>query len=171
MNNTFQISVRGRKMPRIYTSRPAADRFWEKVSKSDGCWEWTGAISQKGYGNFWDGARYVNAHKFSWEFQHGKAPDRMCVCHVCDNPKCVRPDHLFIGSYSDNMQDCSKKGRLNHYFGESSPAAKLTEAQVLEIRRAHAQGARMSDLARRYGLTQSSIALIVRGINWSHLCS
>lgn len=90
------------------------DRFWAKVKKSDACWEWQGGRLPHGYGRIVisrkEGA--VRAHRFSWELHFGPIPDGMVICHRCDNPPCVRPDHLFVGTQSDNMRDCVNKGRL-----------------------------------------------------------
>lgn len=96
-----------------YPARPLADRFWPKVRKSDGCWEWTRATTTHGYGKFsvatavWD-----RAHRVAWKLTNGPIPDGMFVCHHCDNPLCVRPDHLFLGTHGDNMRDASTKGRM-----------------------------------------------------------
>ncbi len=79
---------------RVYTRRPVADRFWEKVKKTDGCWLWTGAINSHGYGNFWDGKRYRNAHDVAYELCVEPIPARHDVHHTCENPPCVRPKHL-----------------------------------------------------------------------------
>jgi hypothetical protein len=87
-------------------------RFWAKVSKTDDCWNWIGAIGETGYGNFGIGYRTYRAHRLSYEMHYGPIPSGMLVCHKCDNRKCVRPDHLFIGTHKDNMTDCSEKGRL-----------------------------------------------------------
>ena len=95
---------------------PAEDRFWAKVDKSGDCWLWTGAIfAGNGYGQF-SPAHHVNvaAHRFSWELHNGPIPDGLLVCHHCDTPLCVRLDHLFLGTASDNMQDMIRKGRQNN---------------------------------------------------------
>jgi hypothetical protein len=86
-------------------------RFWAKVCKTDTCWLWTG-VKSVGYGHMWDGSgRPKHAHRLSWEIHHGPIPSGMDVLHRCDTPACVRPDHLFIGTASDNMLDAVSKGR------------------------------------------------------------
>lgn len=93
---------------------PLEERFWLYVQKSDGCWNWTGGLSSKGYailkGEGGDGKR-LQSSRVSWEIHNGPIPPGLFVCHRCDNPKCVRPDHLFLGTQTDNMQDCIRKGR------------------------------------------------------------
>jgi len=89
-------------------------RFWSRVQKTEGCWLWTGCVNSTGYGSGTFGkARTHMAHRFSWEIAHGPIPDGLCVCHRCDNPRCVRPDHLFLGTRSDNQNDRVAKGRHN----------------------------------------------------------
>lgn len=99
------------------------ERFWAKVDKStkNGCWEWTACTTQKGYGTFYalnaDGKETnIRAHRFSYELVYGKIPDGLMVCHKCDNPKCVNPNHLFLGTGKENMEDAKRKGR--HYTPE-----------------------------------------------------
>ena len=88
------------------------DRFLDRVQKQEsGCWVWTGANNGLGYGVMRLGLKQVYAHRFSYEQFVSPIPDGLCICHKCDNPRCVNPDHLFLGTQKDNMQDCSRKGR------------------------------------------------------------
>jgi hypothetical protein len=100
------------------------------------------------------------ATRVVWELEFGEIPDGMCVCHRCDNPKCVRPDHLFLGTHADNMADKAQKGRASHRGG----GRKLTDAQVLEVRTLHAQGQSYSTIADRYGMSHDGIRFIVKRI-------
>lgn len=92
------------------------ERFWEKVDKSGECWVWTGAIQSKGYGTFATGStratlKVVLPHRYSWELHFGPIPDGLLILHACDNPPCVRPGHLMLGTYQANRVDCAHKGR------------------------------------------------------------
>jgi len=93
---------------------PIEMRFWSKVTKGAGCWEWTASTDHKGYGKLAEGGRQgrtLSAHRVSYELNVGPIPDGLLVLHRCDNPPCVRPDHLFVGTHTDNAQDMAKKGR------------------------------------------------------------
>ena len=156
------------------------DRFWGRVDRSGGegsCWLWLGGKHQSlGYGRVHLGGRNgrrVLAHRYAWELTNGH-PGVLCVLHRCDNTRCVNPAHLFLGTIADNNADAKAKGRLSrgepHSFkGERHPAAKLTEADVLAIRIAHAAGERQADLASRYGVRVMAISDVVRGARWSHV--
>lgn len=87
------------------------ERFWAKVRKSDRCWIFTGTLAGFGHGHFWTGRRMERAHRISWLLSNGPIPEKMCVCHRCDVPACVRPDHLFLASKADNARDMYKKHR------------------------------------------------------------
>jgi DNA modification methylase len=151
----------------------AFERFWSKADKSGGCWTWTASRDIQGYGRFALNAkkRNVYAHRLAWELANGPIPDGMHVLHYCDNPPCVRPAHLFIGSHADNMRDMAAKGRgsSNGQVGEARYNAKLTDDIVREARELREQGWRYVDLAARYGVGASSISAAVRGVKWSHV--
>jgi hypothetical protein len=177
--------------PRTYCSaacfRPSAEeRFWAKVRKSDapdGCWEWIGSPRSKDipYGCFWVNGRTKSAPRYSWELHYGPIPDGMAVRHfICDNPPCVRPDHLLLGTNEENTGDRTRKGRgvagdthparlhpETRPRGENHPKARLTALQVVDIRARYAAGGvRQVDLAAEFGITQASISALLRGKTW-----
>lgn len=120
---------------KIAVPKPLIPRFWEKVQKGENCWNWIGAVMRErgGYGAFNVGNHKVQyAHRFSWELHNGPIPEGLFVCHHCDNPKCVRPDHLFLGDHWDNMKDATLKARMGPDFGPK-PLRKYTEEQVVSV--------------------------------------
>lgn len=147
------------------------ERFWARVQKSDGCWEWT--ASRRGgrpgaeYGAFSVGRRSVSAHRFSWELHRGLVPEGLMVLHECDNPKCVRPDHLFLGTNLDNIDDMVKKERQSR--GETHGMHRLTEADVLAARERYATGESVEDLARQLGVARVTMQQAITGRTWKHL--
>lgn len=91
---------------------PIEERFWAKVNKTETCWLWTGAKQRLGYGHISIGNdRFTSAHRLAYELANGPIPDGLFACHRCDNPACVRPDHLFLGTQQDNLRDAWRKGR------------------------------------------------------------
>jgi hypothetical protein len=148
-------------------------RFWEKVENvgGDGCWIWTAFRNLGGYGKF---ASKTNtfAHRLSWIIANGPIPTGMIVCHRCDNPACVNPAHLFLGSHADNVADKMRKGRgrWKGNPGSDNGWSVLTEQDVLQIRRLF-DGKRGSQaaLARQFGVSRQQIWRIVRNFEWTHL--
>lgn len=155
------------------------ERFWAKVNKEvdTDCWEWSAAKSTFGYGRFKVKGKLESPHRISYELSYGKIPKGLFVCHTCDNPSCVNPDHLFSGTRSDNMKDCASKGRLpicnvntrKQVRGEGSKQSSLTEKDVLDIRRRLAEGEKGSDLAREYKIWKTSISCIKHRKTWKHI--
>jgi hypothetical protein len=151
------------------------DRFWDKVEKGgpDDCWEWTAATDRKGYGKFQAGssrttARIVTAHRKAWEITYGPIPrgeghHGTCVLHTCDNPPCVNPAHLFLGTPADNVQDMMDKGRHVEVSlpGEANGNSKLTEEEVENVRALH-PGFSYRFIADIFGVSASQIGNIVR---------
>lgn len=157
--------------PRPHT--PVVDRFWSKVQKSDGCWLWMGSRSNQGYANFYvDGVRKLS-HRFAWELTNGPIPSGLLVCHKCDNPPCVNPDHLFLGTSTDNMRDAAAKGRIhggNGVRGEAHRCAKLTEDDVRRIREvATDKTCSHTALAREYGISVPAVQQVVYRKTWRHV--
>lgn len=166
--------------------KPLADpmpRFWRFVRKTPSCWVWTGK-TDKGYGKFWVTGRNVTASRFAYERFVGPIPAGLNVCHCCDNPACVRPAHLFLGTVKDNTADAIQKGRFNPEHlkrarkatGAANCQTKLTEDQVRAIRAAYARGVAprssatsLRGLALQYGVTKYAIFSVVHRLTWRHL--
>jgi hypothetical protein len=154
-------------------TRPVAERFWTKVNKTDSCWLWTASFVRTGYGQFamWaEGKMHmVAAHRMAWILTNGPIPPDMAVMHViCDNPPCVRPEHLALGTIADNNADMYAKGRNGQtgMIGERHHQAKLTWDDAAEIRRLNAAGMTISDLSRGFGVNRGAIRRIVTGRGW-----
>lgn len=144
-------------------------RFWRMVEKGPGCWEWTGARVEGGYGIFQAGGRARRAHRFLFTLQGNPVPAWLQVCHRCDNPSCVRPDHLFWGTAKENVRDCVIKGRRRPPLGAAHGMARLSDGDVIAIRRRRCAGEGGSDLGREYGVCPATISLIVNRKHWRHL--
>lgn len=145
-------------------------RFWAKVDISggeDACWEWMGGYFNKKYGCFWIGGHNRYAHRIAWEITFGKIPDGLFACHHCDNPACVNPGHLFLGTALENMQDRDKKGRHIPRKGTNNGMSKLTWDQVREIRRMYNEDhISLTQLGKQYSICTPHIWAIVNNINW-----
>jgi hypothetical protein len=149
-------------------TRPFEERFWEKVDKSGDCWEWTAGRIPSGYGSVYYQEQRQPAHRVAWQLVNGPIPPGMFVCHRCDNPPCVRPDHLFLGTPADNSADRDRKGRSNPPRGERS-RTRLTADDVIVIRDMRRLGASQAWLGRAYGLSPTAIAHICHRRTWRHV--
>lgn len=154
----------------IYRGESLKERFEKKFDKEDGngCWEWNAHKGRWGYGTFSVNRKSKLAHRVSYELYVGEIPDGLLVLHRCDNPACVNPKHLFIGSNADNVHDCEQKGRAVHLTGEKHGSAKLTEEQVMAIRNKRKDRALEPTLAKEYGVTQEHISRIVLRKAWTN---
>lgn len=161
------MTIKGRR--RKWTLAEAVDFFTDK-SKKDGCWVWTGHLSETGYGKIrYNGVQW-KAHRASYVAFVGEIPEGLFVCHACDNPKCVRPDHLWLGTAKDNVRDMldkgrgQKAGRVYQQHGN----AKLTREEAEEIRSAYTSRKRSTarELSEKYGVTLYNIYHIWHGKTW-----
>jgi len=130
-----------------------------------GCWEWQGSKAN-GYARMWDSGKGARASRVVWRLFKGEFDAALHVLHRCDNPGCVNPDHLFLGTHQDNMDDRDAKGRLKHSRGSRHPNAKLTEEQVRAIRSDPRVGRLV---AADYGVAEVTIQAVRSGRNWGHL--
>lgn len=122
--------------------------FWKNVLKTDSCWLWTGAKSKAGYGQLGHRKKVLYAHRVSFELHKGVVPKGMVVCHTCDNPQCVNPEHLFVGTHCDNMHDAIDKNRL--------PGTKISDSTVEAIRRDYGDNIPISKIAVQYDVSQTA---------------
>ena len=141
-----------------------SDRFWRKVARSGpaDCWEWQAALCTGGYGSAWNG-RSVLAHRMAYELHNGPIPGGLVVRHRCDNPRCVNPAHLELGTQADNVRDRVRRGRSRYLHGEQNHQAILTASQVEEIRQSPMTG---KALAAAYGVSPMTISNIRTGKSW-----
>lgn len=150
-----------RRIPEL--TREDLKRFWSKVNKGDSCWFWTAGIDKDGYGKFWINPFHYRANRISFSIINGDPGDEE-VCHTCDNPTCVNPEHLWCGTTLDNARDRNRKERQAK--GEKIGRSKLTKAMVKEIL---ASDETQKILAERYGIRQTNVSMIKRGMTWKHI--
>jgi len=146
-------------------------RFWSKINQveNDECWEWRGATSSDGYGQFFLRGETLYAHRVMYQEYRSGNPDGQMVLHHCDNPTCVNPNHLYLGDQSDNMQDAVKRDRLV-IPGPREGGTKLTEEDVSYIKwYLRNTGRVQKNIGEQFGVTQETISSISRGDAWNHV--
>lgn len=162
---------------------PLEDQFWRYVERTKGCWLWKNSRDTSGYGWFSYMKKPMRAHRVAWELTYGPIPDGLFVCHHCDVRTCVRPDHLFLGTQRDNMDDAVRKGRMRSgdqhglrvhpdraSHGEHRWNSALTEQAVREIRIAYDSGLEtLNSLMSKYGVTRCTISNVLNGVTWKHI--
>ena len=170
-------------MPKIVTPRPGRGRFcsracvggvlhntidaafWQNVQMDDGCWLWTGKVSKSGYGYVNLGGERFFAHRLSFRIANGEPEQGLHVCHTCDVRTCVNPAHLYAGTAKQNSSDAVSRNRVAH--GERSGPARLTEAQVVEIRRLFADGSpAFTEVGKAFGVSATAISNVVHRNTW-----
>lgn len=150
-------------------------RFWDKVNKNTdtGCWEWIGGKRDGRYGAFKLNGKNYRPHRLVYEwFNNKKIPNNLLICHKCDNPKCVNPEHLFLGTNQDNADDMVKKGRSSNgddRKGENNLGNKLKNNDVLEIRKLIKEGLTNIEIAKKYNVHHATISLIRLEKTWNHI--
>jgi HNH endonuclease len=142
------------------------ERFQKYVKKTDTCWIWTGAKNENGYGILNVKGRGTIASRLAWELEYGGIPEGKYVLHHCDNPSCVNPDHLYLGSQTDNMRDMELRSRANRVVGENNGKSKVTAAIVRAIRQSPEKS---GVLAKQYGIHTRTVWQIRSGRTWRHI--
>jgi len=153
----------------IKTTNPIK-RFWSKVDKrgDDECWNWLGYKDKDGYGTFNPTSKkLIKAHRFAYTLTYGEIKSGQCICHKCDNPPCCNPEHLFIGTFTDNDADRDKKGR--QAYGERSGRTNFTTNDIIHIRKLRNNGMSEADIAQLFGASQTGISSIVLRRTWKHI--
>lgn len=145
--------------------RALQDKLWFGClpEPNSGCWLWLGRLNAKGYGTIFANGGHVLAHRLSFQVFKGSVPTKKCVLHMCDVRCCVNPEHLYLGTQFENMNDMESRGRGNHPSRESHGLAKLTVATVQAIR---ASSETHAALGRRFGVTKENISAIRRRLTW-----
>ena len=144
-------------------------RFWTKVEKTPTCWLWQGAKDSRGYGSFYFNGSVKSTHRLVYETLVDSISIGLYVLHICDNPACVNPDHLFLGTQKDNVQDCLSKGRRSIQKGENNNFSILNEELVRTIRRLRNNKLTLAEIANTLNINLNTIRNVVYGKTWAHI--
>lgn len=150
--------------------KTVSERFFDKVKKTESCWLWQAHKNHKGYGMF-HYKKEMSAHKFSYMLHKGNVPEGMYVCHSCDTPACVNPEHLWLGTNDDNQKDSTLKGRRKLFStrGSNVGTAKLNEEKVRQIKILIKQGKSNSQIAKEFNISPQTIHAIAKRGYWDHV--
>lgn len=150
---------------------PEMNKFFDSVNKTEDCWEWIGYKDKAGYARLMIRSQWLLGHVLSYLLHFGPIPGDLHVCHSCDNPCCVNPNHLWLGTHQQNMKDRNDKGRCGQTErnGEMITTAILTSESAAEIRKCVAQGAKQSDMAKRFGVTRGTINSLIKRRTWKQV--
>lgn len=143
------------------------ERFWVKVNRSGLCWLWTGGVDSDGYGQTWREGRTKKAHRVAWEICHGAIPEGLFVLHNCpsgDNPRCVRPEHLWLGRHAENRADCVAKGRQAK---ADANGRALPESVIADVLRRSESGQSKRDISIALGIGTTTVGRIRAGRHWA----
>ena len=170
----FESTSIRRTLCDLHTQNQSVEsRFWSKVNRKndDSCWEWLSPFDKKGYGQFSIGKKTFRAHRISWVYTFGPIQEGLFVCHKCDNPRCVNPNHLFLGSHIDNVRDMDRKGRRKNApsYLDKHGNAKLTNCQVMRIKEFISVGIQQNKLAKFYKVSTGCINHIAKERQWKTL--
>lgn len=179
MTFTYSVKVRKDGIPRIGRDARTLEEVRDHLLKNRNivirslktpCWEWTGLKGKSGYGAVFFRGKIWRTHRLSWFIKHGKIPDKIEICHDCDNPPCLNPAHLFMGTHLENMQNAKHKKRLVSHQGEDHGCSKLNEKQVTEIRSRYVANTNsVHILAKEFKVSKSTILLIATNRIWKHI--
>lgn len=154
--------------PKGTPDRERLERYGKRTPS--GCIEWSGARNQSGYGKYQQNGKTRPAHRVAWEVHNRRSiPVGMQVCHRCDNPPCINPEHLFVGTGADNARDCVAKGRKFHTIGERHGMAKLTDSDIRVIRSRLNKGASYPTIAGEFAISTTTVWRIANDHSWSHV--
>jgi predicted XRE-type DNA-binding protein len=142
------------------------ERFWNKVNitSDDECWNWTASTKTNGYGQFKCNNQTYRTHRFAWMITQGYIPEGLLICHRCDNRLCCNPNHLFVGTHTDNMQDRAIKNRRSKL--RRTHSIKLTDDQIREIRKSKLK---QKDIAKRFDISQGQVSKILNRKRWTDM--
>jgi len=151
--------------------RPIKERLMERITKSEnGCWNWD-KVTRYGYGQFWVNGTNKRVHRVAYESFIGEIPEGMCVCHTCDNPRCINPNHLWLGTTQENTADREDKGRghAQTRHGENNPRTEFTNRIVKFIKTLSELGMKQHEIAKIYKVNQSTISRILSLKRWKYV--